>query len=553
MVEKEPNKDDLIHQLEQLKDSLNHILVPSDPTVDVGDNSTPSLEQDEAITAGASDQALLSNFELITSSLHDLRDSGQAPRIGPTALSQSLLLLSPSLKVLAFNRPAQEQVQNLTGANIKVGDPVVSVFPIDDTAPFYQIFGSNSESNSFHFTKKLPFKNGTERWYEINLYPVKTERGAIDRVVFSLEDIEEREAVEEKLRALEVNFRSVFNQAAVSVMLHNIDLELLQANNKFYEMIEYTEQEFKDLPMWGATHPEDVPEGKQLMDQLRIEKIDSFSLEKRYITKTGKIVWVYLTSSLIKDSKDQPSLIISVAQDITARKNAEQELLYKKNELDTFVYRASHDLRGPVASLMGLYNVVQTEFKEESHALEYFEHYHKSVLRLNKILQNLIDLTKIKEKKMSISKMHFKEVVNDCLASLSNANNFEKMHFKIQNEIDFEVTSDRGLLRTIILNLLENSISFIQVDSLQPFVQISTQYESNFIKIEVADNGVGIKPELQSEVFNMFYRANERSGGSGLGLYLVRNAVEKLNGTIQLKSKVGSGTKVSIYIPYHRK
>ena len=123
----------------------------------------------------------------------------------------------------------------------------------------------------------------------------------------------------------------------------------------------------------------------------------------------------------------------------------------------------------------------------------------------------------------------------------------------MQNDIDFEVLTDRGMLRTILFNLLENSINFIQPDNPQPFVKVNLKYESNFLIIEVADNGQGIKKELQSEVFNMFYRANEKSTGSGLGLYIVRNAVERLNGNIQLKSKELSGTKISIYIPYMHK
>jgi len=292
-----------------------------------------------------------------------------------------------------------------------------------------------------------------------------------------------------------------------------------------------------------------VPESKRLLNLLCQGELDSFSLEKRLITKTGKVIWVYLTTNIIKDPNGKPKLIISVAQDITDRKHAEQELVFKSNELDTFIYRASHDLRGPVASLMGLFNVVQTEFKENSHAMEYFEHYHKSVLRLNKILHNLIDLTKIKEKEMNPSEVDLDDIISDCLSSVSNTPNFEKIHFKIKNDVDFKVHTDAKTISTILFHLLENAVNFMQLDNIQPFVKLQIKHESNFLIIEIADNGQGIKKELQSEVFNMFYRANERSTGSGLGLYIVRYAVEKLNGSIQLKSKEMSGTKISIYIP----
>jgi K+-sensing histidine kinase KdpD len=201
---------------------------------------------------------------------------------------------------------------------------------------------------------------------------------------------------------------------------------------------------------------------------------------------------------------------------------------------------------------MGLYNVVQTEFKDDSHAMEYFKHYHRSVQRLNKILHNLIDLTKIKEKEVKPSEVALDDIISDCLSAVSSAEHFEKIHFKISNEINFKLNSDTSSLRTILFHLVENAVNFMQFDHPQPFVKLEIKYESSFLVIEVTDNGQGIKKELQSEVFNMFYRANERSTGSGLGLYIVRYAVEKLNGSIQLKSKEFSGTKISVYIPYSK-
>ena len=367
-----------------------------------------------------------------------------------------------------------------------------------------------------------------------------------------MEDIAERRVARENLKALEINFQSVFRQAAVSVILSNVNLQVIQANQKFYELIEYTPQEFKGLPPLSTTHPRDLAESKRLLSLLTKGEIDSFSIEKRLISKSGKVIWVYITTNIVKDRKGTPKLIISVAQDVTDRKHAEQELVFKSNEQDTYLYRASHDLRGPVASLMGLFNVVQTEFKEDEHAMEYFKHYHSSVQRLNKILHNLIDLTKIKEKDVKPSEVALDDIISDCLAAVSTAEHFEKIHFKIRNLIDFKINSDTSSLRTILFHLLENSVNFIQFDNPQPFVKLDIKHESNFLIIEVTDNGQGIKKELQTEVFNMFYRANERSSGSGLGLYIVRYAVEKLNGSIQLKSKEMSGTKISVYIPYSR-
>lgn len=547
------NRPDLIDQLEQLKQGLSVILEQSNsPAEPITNGLIAGVDRPE-ISQEMGDLVLLENFEIINTSREMMRHSSESP-VNVKHGSQSLLLLDHHYKIVAFNRTAEANLPPLTGRQLAIGLSMEDLLPIEDVRDFKSMFQHVLRGHPMHVTRNMMFGGGSDEiWYEINMFPVKNRQEDIERVVFGLEDIKERKTAQANLKALEINFQSVFKQAAVSVMLSNTELQVIQANQKFYEMVEYSPEEFKTLSPWSITHPRDITESKRLTNLLCTGEIDSFSLEKRYITKTGRVLWVYLTTNIIRDSKGQPKLIISVEQDITDRKHAEQELIYKTNELDTFVYRASHDLRGPVASLMGLYNVVQTEFKDDTHALEYFQHYHKTVLRLNKILHNLIDLTKIKEREIKPSKVDLKALMTDCLSSLSHIANFEKIHFKIQNEIDFKVLTDKILLKTIVFNLLENSVNFIQSDNPQPFVKVNIKYESNFLIIEVADNGQGIKKELQSEVFNMFYRANEKSTGSGLGLYIVRNAVEKLNGNIQLKSKELSGTKISIYIPYMHK
>jgi len=554
---KQVDRSHLIDQLEELKKGLSSILhheyAPrlDDPSTTNGHPEEISSPKSEILQQ---DISLLENFQIINTTREIIGKNLNGIDYGLVSQgNQILILLDCSCEIVAFNRSADMNISALSGKELRLGMHLEEFLPDEYKLDFKEIIPQVLEGITVHLTSQIKFKNHPGQWFEINILPVRDNSSRITRMVWCMEDIKERKEAQTNLKALQINFQSVFNQAAVSVILSNINLQVIQANHKFYELIEYSAEEYKALPALSTTHPRDVPESKRLLKLLCEGELDSFSLEKRLIAKTGKIIWVYVTTNIIKDPKGKPKLIISVAQDITDRKYAEQELVFKSNELDTFIYRASHDLRGPVASLMGLYNVVQTEFKEDAHAIEYFEHYHKSVLRLDKVLHNLIDLTKIKETEMNPSKVDLNDIISDCLSSVSNAANFEKVHFKIRNDVDFKVHVDANTLRTILFHLLENAVNFIQVDNKQPFVRLDIKYESNFLVVEVADNGQGIKKELQSEVFNMFYRANERSTGSGLGLYIVRYAVEKLNGSIQLKSKEMCGTKISVYIPYVHK
>ena len=462
---------------------------------------------------------------------------------------QILFLIDKKMDIIAFNKHAEKIVSSFTSKQVEVGNNILSFLSEEDAKGLSEVFSEVLEGQTVHFTREMIFKDASRRWFEVNLIPVEDDLSEVSNVVFSAEDITDRKQAEEKYKELEINFKSIFSQVAVGVLLYDLNHKIIQANKRFYELIEYSKEEFESINPLGITHPEDREVSIKKTEELASGRIDYYSQEKRYVTKSGRIVWVFLTATVVKNRQGKPKHIISVTQDISLRKTAEQELLYKKSELDTFVYRASHDLRGPVASLMGLYNIVKVEFAHDKNAITYFEHYNNSVMRLHTVLQNLIDLTKIKESETKLSQVDLKELIDSCLNSMKNLSDYHRIAFDISIDINFKVFIDGKKFKTIIKNLIENSIIYATPES-TAYVKIVVSYQENVLKVEVSDNGRGIDPRIQSKVFNMFFRGTEKSKGSGLGLYIVKNAVEKLNGSIQLTSKLNEGTKFSVYIPY---
>ena len=462
---------------------------------------------------------------------------------------QILFLLNKEMTIMALNKLAEAVVVKHRGVQPKVGQSVLNFLESEDAEGMSQIFKEVLEGRSVHLTREIHLPSKHRRWFELNLFPVEDEQAHINHVVFCAEDITDRKLAEEKLKELENNFKSIFTQVAVGVIISTLKDEVIQANKRFYDLVEYTKEEFEEIQHIGVTHPEDKEKALQFTEDLIQGRSDHYSHEKRYVTKSGRIVWVYFTATVVKNLQGKPKHIISVAQDITLRKTAEQELLYKKSELDTFVYRASHDLRGPVASLMGLYNIVKVEFAHDKNAIAYFEHYNSSVMRLHTVLQNLIDLTKIKESETKLTQVDIKELIGSCMNTMKGLPDYHRIHFDLAVDFDFKVFVDSKKFKTIIKNLIENSIIYATPES-SAFVKVHVTYQENVLKIEVSDNGRGIDSRIQSKVFNMFFRGTEKSKGSGLGLYIVKNAVEKLNGSIQLTSKLNEGTKFSVYIPY---
>ncbi len=237
----------------------------------------------------------------------------------------------------------------------------------------------------------------------------------------------------------------------------------------------------------------------------------------------------------------------TILRDISRQKLIEQDLLYKNNELDTFVYRASHDLRGPIASLLGLHTIVKYEITDPV-SLKYFEMYNQQILRLNNIIISLIEISRIKDREASKVNINFNTIIEECITSFMNLPNFANITFKFNIDPNLKFKSDFSIITTIIQNLIENSIKYSKPD-VPSTVNIDIKELVTSISIKVSDNGIGIDSSIQGKIFNMFFRGTEQSMGSGLGLYILKNAVEKLKGKVILDSTLNKGTTFEIILP----
>jgi len=231
--------------------------------------------------------------------------------------------------------------------------------------------------------------------------------------------------------------------------------------------------------------------------------------------------------------------------EIQKTKNA--EISKKNTELDNFVYRVSHDLRGPISSLIGLYNIVKKEITDEL-SIYYFDLYNRQINRLNNIIIDLIELTKVKDWHVQKDKIDFIQIVDDCLSSFNYLPKYAKVDIQLNIDEKINFLSDKSLVNTIIQNLIENGIKYARNE--KPFLKIDIQKEDENLSIKVSDNGIGIDEIYHKKIFDMFFRACEEVSGTGLGMYILSKAIEKLEGNVQLESKLGVGSTFKITIPY---
>lgn len=231
-----------------------------------------------------------------------------------------------------------------------------------------------------------------------------------------------------------------------------------------------------------------------------------------------------------------------------ALREQNEELVKINRELDSFVYSVSHNLRAPLMSLLGLLNLAKMKDQQESME-QYFEMMGHSIQKLDNTLKEILDYSRNARKELDLEPLEIRSIVNDSIERLLYMDGSEKVVKTMDIIEESPLYSDTYRLLVILSNLLSNSIKYRDPKKEINFVHFYVAVQKKTLTIRVQDNGIGISPAFIPKIFNMFYRATERSEGAGLGLYIVKETVQKLGGSISVQSEVGVGTTFEIEIP----
>lgn len=229
------------------------------------------------------------------------------------------------------------------------------------------------------------------------------------------------------------------------------------------------------------------------------------------------------------------------------QKEKTDEVEKKNKELDNFVYKVSHDLRGPISSLLGLHNVVTLDI-EDKNSLHYFNLYHEQIKRLESIIIDFIDLTRLKESTLNSTLIDFDGIISQCIKAYNYLPNFGSISFSKKVDSSIEFYSDKSSINSILQNLIENAIKYSNPRK-DSFVNISIKVSNQSIVIKVEDNGAGIHENYKSKIFDMFFRANDNVQGSGLGLYILKTAVDRIQGEVSFESVYKEGSTFTVTLP----
>lgn len=228
-----------------------------------------------------------------------------------------------------------------------------------------------------------------------------------------------------------------------------------------------------------------------------------------------------------------------------------EELLKINQELDSIVYSVSHNLRAPLLSVIGLLNLAKTE-EHPRHAVfdSYLSMMESSVRRLDDTLKEILDYSRNARLEVRAREISFKTLIQNCIEDLKYMKGFDQIKFEteIKGE-DISFLSDPYRINMIFINLLSNAIKYRDSTKTQSIIWMAVTITEENATILFQDNGIGIAEGITANIFNMFFRGTDKSNGAGLGLYIVKETITKLNGEINVSSGIGKGSTFTVTIP----
>ncbi len=228
--------------------------------------------------------------------------------------------------------------------------------------------------------------------------------------------------------------------------------------------------------------------------------------------------------------------------------NKIEELEKTNHELSRFIYSASHDLRAPVASSLGLLRVARHEIKDEV-SIDYFDKLEHTIKKLDLFVSNIIDYYKNSKQQEVHEEVKFEELIDDVIESVKSHLDTADAHIDSEVIQKNRFCTDAFRMRIILSQLISNAVKFKKEDQEKARISIKIEADLNEARIEVKDSGVGILTDHMHKVFQIFFKSQNKESGSGIGLYIVKEALDKMGGSINVNSEPGKGTLFSIKIP----
>lgn len=362
-----------------------------------------------------------------------------------------------------------------------------------------------------------------------------------------------------QLEASESNFRQIFEEAPIGMAVVDLDQRFVQVNGSLSHILGYSVEELSQKNTYDITSPEDISTDKQNVDAL-LNGARHCSFEKRYIRKDNQAIWTTLTACLIQDEGGKPHHYVTMVEDISERKQAEQVLREAKEEADRanrakseFLSRMSHELRTPLNAILGFGQLLERQNPTEVQRAR-IGHILGAGRHLLDLINEVLDISRIEAGRLQLSlePVSVSGAVAEAIDLMRPLATERSIDLSAPANLDktSHVLADRQRLKQVLLNLLTNAVKYTQPGG--SVTISSSSLGEDKVRLIVSDTGPGIPPEKLSRLFTPFDRLGaEQSNvqGTGLGLALSQRLVQEMGSSIGVNSTVGKGSTFWVEFP----
>lgn len=359
-------------------------------------------------------------------------------------------------------------------------------------------------------------------------------------------DITEKITAEKVLKRNEKLLSQLFESVPMGMVLLDANKKVVQINKGFKDMFGYSSEEAFGKKLNQMIIPQGYRDQSINLNTLIAEGNVIKEIESIRKDKSGNLIPVMIYGVPVT-LNGKVIAIYGIYVDMSSSKKVEEELKVRNEELDNFVYKVSHDLRAPLSSTLGLIHLAKLEENDDD-LRQYMSFIENRISQLDRFIADVLSHSKNLNVEVKNSKVNFSEIITQ---------SFEELDYlvgadTITREVNVTGTiffTDKWRISEVLRNLISNTIKYMNVETNNPFVRINITTTKKKAIIDFSDNGIGISEEMLPRIFEMFYRATEHSEGSGIGLYIVKNAILKMGGTIDISSKPYEGTSFHIELP----
>jgi PAS domain S-box-containing protein len=371
------------------------------------------------------------------------------------------------------------------------------------------------------------------------------------------------------LRQSEGEYRQTFEMSAVGMAQVRPDGRFRRVNHRLCDIVGYSCEELTARTFQDLTHPEDLGPDLAQVRRCLAGEIDTYALEKRYVRKDGRVVWVHLTVSLARLPSGEPDYFISVVEDISRRKELEQqvrrhaaelerrveertgELQEANGALEAFGYSVSHDLRTPLRNMQSLAQALEEDYGDRLDAggRDFCRRITAAAGKMDTLINDLLAYSRLSRADLPLGRVDLGGVLADARSALAETIRDSRAEVTVEGPLPV-VYGHRATLVQVVTNLLANALKFV-APGVRPEVRVRAEERDGFVRLWVEDNGIGIAPPHQSRIFKVFERLHgeERYPGTGIGLAIVRKGVERTGGRVGVESEVGRGSRFWVELP----